>query len=163
MSYNFISEVEKIAFQDVGRLRTKFTISCGLLMIEHATDKMIWVEQKAREDLPPGIMGIPKGSLSYLDKSFLQCALREFKEETCISDINANNINFLAVIRNKPNNRLLYIFTTIINKLPTSLKEGDEIKKIYTITPNELAQIDRNKMPKELRQLAKFIQMIAQF
>lgn len=161
MSASFNAEIEKIALQDVGRMRTKFAVSCGLLMIERATDKMIWVEQKERQDLPPGIMGIPKGSLSSLDKSFAHCAIREFQEETSSDNLCANNINLIAIIRNKPNNRLLYVFATVIDALPTNLKEGDEIAKICTITPNELAQLDRKKMPKELRQLTKFIQTIA--
>lgn len=161
MASNFITEVEKIAFQDVGRIRAKFAISCGLLMIERATDKMIWIEQKARENLPPGIMGIPKGSLSHLDQSFLHCALREFYEETG-DNIKRDNVNFLAVIRNKTNNRLLYVFTAIIDKLPESFKEGNEIERIYTLTPEELMSIDHKKMPKELRQLSKFIRNIAQ-
>ena len=132
-------------------------------MIERATDLMVFVEQRAREELPAGIVGIPKGTFERAkDRTFLDCAIREFCEETCAdARIFARIlIGRWAMLFNRKDARILYVFACVVDAFP-HLACGPEIARIMYLDARAVAQLPKKSMSKETAQIARLIAGVA--
>jgi len=163
-SYESTSQIMCCPESVVLRSLPHFTIICGILMVEQETNRMVFVEQRAREELPPGIVGLPKGTFEVAkDKTFRDCAIREFCEET-----NANSETFraihlgrIATILNYARLRITIIFTCTVPQIP-ALSRGSEIERIVILTPDDVAQLPQKSMSKETAMIVRVIDAISQ-
>jgi 8-oxo-dGTP pyrophosphatase MutT (NUDIX family) len=159
---NVLRQVVTIDDQSPARFPQHMKISCGVLMIEAGTDRIVIVEQKARDDLPADVVGIPKGSFDRKrDISLRDCAVREFEEETGISARTIALQDRAMIVMNERDRRILYVFLAIVDHLPPDMVAGPEIAAIYTLTPREFIDLcARKKRSKETDQMCRLFEEI---
>lgn len=116
----------------------RFNIRCGVLVIRAEDGKLLMVTEKPREDFGGNVIGPPKGSLKYYDKSCADAACRELYEETGFNISAQSLLDSYFVFHHPYYREMMIIFIAVVLNAPDPKPDGVEISECSWLSIDEL-------------------------